>query len=216
MKKTIIICLSFLVLSCSVKKNNTDPDTTSQIINKNNLTEIEVTIVNDFLEKELIKDRYKPYKDYPICIIKEELGKLYSLKIYEYCYSERNSLVKNSTNKDWILNESQIKKIQKDLTSNENYYWKVSDFKTFNVSIIESSEVRKSIKENTYIKLPKRLLIYLSTPLVIDKENAFISLSLGDSSLGFTTINRFTALLNKNQEGKWEIDSYYYDPNSSW
>ena len=81
------------------------------MLKENGITKTESDIINTFLEIELKKDRYKPYKKYPICIIKEGIHKLSSLLIYEYCYNDKNLPLKSSTNNDWILNEvAQYKK----------------------------------------------------------------------------------------------------------
>lgn len=211
----IFLGLSLLLAFCSAKNKNVSGSVTS-MVKESRITESEKNVVNDFLKAELIKEHYKPYKDFPICVVKEELGKLHPLKIYEYCYNDRDLPLKNSTNKDWILNETQIKERMETAKNSPYHKWEVSDFTAFNVNIIESGELTRSIKESTYINLPKRLIIYLSTPLMIDQSNAFMSVSIGDSSLGFSTIKRFTALLKNSKEGKWVIDSYYYDPNSTW
>ncbi|MFV5701486.1 hypothetical protein ACM55F_06400 [Flavobacterium sp. XS2P12] len=213
MKKVLIIGIVFLALSCSVKKNNKDGfETISPTAKGMGITKTESEIINDFLEIELEKDRYKPYKNYRLCFIKEGISKLSSLLIYEYCYTDRNLPIKNSTNNDWILNEVQIKNI-KDTLITKTHHWNVSDFTTITVSIIEHSELTKSIKENNYTKFSETLILNLSTPLLINDKNAFITFN---ANLGWKTMDRFTALLKKNKEGKWEIDSYYYDPNSTW
>ncbi len=216
MKKVLLIGLSIISLSCSVKKNNSLIKTESSVLDRSEISATEKNIVNSFLEVELKKERYKTYSDFPISVIKESITKLYSLNIYENCYNGRDLPIKNSTNNAWILNEDQIQKIKETLNIEKSYNWNVSDFTSFNVSIIESSDLIKTIKENAYTDLQKKMILYLSKPLLIGKNNAFISFKLGDSSLGFNTINIFTALLKKNQEEKWEIDSYYYDPNSTW
>ncbi len=216
MKKVLLIGLSIISLSCSVKKNNSLIKTESSVLDRSEISATEKNIVNGFLEVELKKERYRTYSDFPISVIKESITKLYSLNIYENCYNGRDLPIKNSTNNAWILNEDQIQKIKETLNIEKSYNWNVSDFTSFNVSIIESSDLIKTIKENAYTDLQKKMILYLSKPLLIGKNNAFISFKLGDSSLGFNTINIFTALLKKNQEEKWEIDSYYYDPNSTW
>ncbi len=217
MKKVFVISMFFLVLSCSVKKNNKDlSETIAPTVKENDITKTESDIINDFLEIELKKDRYKPYKNYPICIIKEGISRLSSLIIYEYCYTDRNLPIKNSTNKDWILNEVQIKNIKDTLINSKTHNWNVSDFTTINVSIIEHSELTKSIKENNYTKFSETLILNLSTPLIINDKNSFITFNSHHGWFGYSTIDRCTVLLKKNTEGKWEIDSYYYDPNSTW
>lgn len=217
MKKVFVISMVFLALSCSVKKNNKDlSETITPIVKENDITKTESDIINDFLKIELKKDRYKPYKNYPICIVKEGISKLSSLIIYEYCYTDRNLPIKNSTNKDWILNDVQIKNIKDTLINSKTNNWNVSDFTTINVSIKEHSELTKSIKENNYTKFSETLILNLSKPLIINDKNAFITFNSHHGWFGYSTIDKCTVLLKKNTEGKWEIDSYYYDPNSTW
>lgn len=217
MKKVFVISMVFLALSCSVKKNNKDlSETITPIVKENDITKTESDIINDFLKIELKKDRYKPYKNYPICIVKEGISKLSSLIIYEYSYTDRNLPIKNSTNKDWILNDVQIKNIKDTLINSKTNNWNVSDFTTINVSIIEHSELTKSIKENNYTKFSETLILNLSKPLIINDKNAFITFNSHHGWFGYSTIDKCTVLLKKNTEGKWEIDSYYYDPNSTW
>ncbi|MGZ9734621.1 hypothetical protein [Flavobacterium sp. GNP002] len=43
--------------------------------------------------------------------------------------------------------------------------------------------------------------------------NAYITFN---ANLGWKTMEKFAALMNKNKEGKWEKDLYYHDPNSTW
>ena len=217
MKKILLFSSILLNIACSINRNTNElTDKVVSFDKKGKISELEKNITNDFLEIELKNILYKPYENYPICIIKEEISKLYSFQIYEYCYTERNQPIKNSTNKEWILDNAKIKEIKDSYNTYEIHNWKTSDFKTNNISVLESAELKKSIKENTYSTLPKRLIVYLSTPLIINEQNAFMSFRIGDSSFGFTTINNFTALLKKSKLGKWEIDSYYYNPNSTW
>lgn len=217
MKKVFVISIVFLALYCSVKKNDKIlSETINSSVKESDITKMESDIINDFLEIELKKDRYKPYKNYPICIIKEGISRLSSLIIYEYCYTDRNLPIKNSTNKDWILNEVQIKNIKDTLVNTTTHNWNVSDFTIINASIIEHSELTKSIKENNYTKFSETLIINLSTPLIINDKNAFITFNSHHGWFGYSTIDRCTVLLKKNKEEKWEIDSYYYNPNSTW
>lgn len=197
MKKVLIIGMVFLALSCSVKKNNKDgSETINPTVKDKNITKTERDIINDFLAIELKKDRYKPYKDYQVCFIKEGISKLASLLVYEYCYNDRNLPIKNSTNKEWILDEVQIKNI-KDTLITKAHYWNVSDFTAINVSIIEYSELTKSIKENNYTKFSETLILNVSPPLIINDKNAFITFNAHNGWFGYSTIDRFTALLKK-------------------
>jgi hypothetical protein len=208
--KYSLCCL--LLLSCKSKVDST----AKNIANKksiNDLYLVEKRIVNDFLEMIIKDDRYT---NYPICIMKEGISKLSSLKVYEYCYNDRNLPIKNSTNKEWIINDLEIKKIKDSLNDSEIHLWNISDFLDNDITILDSSELKKIIKEGSYTKSSKKTLIYLSTPLLINDNNCLMSFRSGDSSFGFQTINSYTALLKKKKTGKWEIDSYYFDPNSTW
>lgn len=217
MKKNLFLSIIFLVASCCVnKKYSKSTHNLILVEDKNSIANIESNIINSFLEIELKKNRYKTYENYPIYIIKEKISKLSSLQIYEYCYNDRNLPLKNSTNKEWILDNADIKKIKDSYNKNIINFWNSSDFTSLSVTILESSELKKNIKENNYSQLTKKLIIYLSNPLIIDKNNAFISFRIGDGSFGFSTIDSFTILMKKSKTGKWEIDSYYYDPNSTW
>ena len=217
MKKTLFISISCVILSCSInKKFKESPEVLSKIIKESDLSEVEVTIVNNFLDIELKKDKYKNYKGYPICIVKEAIGKSTPIIIYEYCYNSRDLPIKISTNKDWILNEKQIKQIKDTLINSRIHHWETLDFKGLNASIIEYEDLKKSIKENNYLKYSKTLILNLSIPLIINKNSAFISFTSNEGSFGYSTIDRFMVLLKKNKEDKWEIDSYYYNPNSAW
>lgn len=197
MKKVFVLSIVFFTLSCSVKKTNKDlSQTVPLIIKEKGITKTESDIINDFLVIELKKDRYKPYKNYPICIIKEGISKLSSLIVYEYCFTDRDLPIKNSTNKDWILNEVKIKNI-KDTLITKSHNWNISDFTAINVSIIKLNELSKNIKENNYSTFSKTLILNLSPPLLINDKNAFITFNSHDGWLGYSTIDRCVVLMKK-------------------
>lgn len=183
---------------------------------ENSLSKNEKNIVNDFLDFELKKDKYKNYNNFKILLIKEAIGKTSSLTIYRYCYEERNLQIRSATNKDWIIDSLEIKNIQ-DTLENKNYLWKTSDITNFKIDTIDVMTINKSTKSyKDYDKYKNKLVIYLSVPLIIKTNNALISYKCSNVVSGYRTIDMFTALLKKTKKGKWEIDSYYYDPNSTW
>ncbi|MDQ1164851.1 hypothetical protein [Flavobacterium sp. SORGH_AS_0622] len=203
MKKFFFILLTILFLSCSTKKQQT----TKPFI-ENNLTEIRSNIVNDFLDFELKTDRYTAYKNYDYIIIKEALKKRKSILAYEFSYNE---FYKRERNRNyWILDSIQIQNIKSDLANEEIYIWKGSDFKKIKVNLLNYEELKAIIKLNDYSKIEKKLIIYLSTPLIIDKDNALISFEIGNGSLGFNSITHFTVLM-KNKNEKWVKDAYFED-----
>lgn len=212
----MLIYSCLIILSCSVNKNiNLLFENESIILKRGDLTNEERNIMNDFLNLELKKEKYKNYRDYPICILNEGSNRPSPLIIYKYCYDERNLKIRSSTNKDWILDEYQINNI-KDTINKNKYIWRKTDFKNLNVSFVNYNELNDAINKNNYLKYSKKLIIKLSIPLIINKNNALIAFSSKDGWFGYSTIDRFVTLLKKNKDGNWEIDSYYYDPNSSW
>jgi hypothetical protein len=203
------------LFSCSIQKNrNLNNLNTAFISTEINLTEIETNIVNDFLNVELKKDRYKSSKDFEYAIIEEALKKSKAINSYLYSYQEWLSMNKideiGDVENRFFLDSLQIKKIKVDLEREEAYNWKVSDFKNIKVSLLKYEELRIIINTGTYTSLPKKLIMYLSKPLIIDENNAFISFEIGNGQLGFASITHFTVLMKK-VNNKWVIYEYYYD-----
>lgn len=219
MKKAIYIFGILLFLGCAskkAKKNILNEENITKSIEEITLSIAEKSIVNDFLDIELKKDKYKNYKDFQLLLIQEAIGKLPSLTIYRYCYEERNLRVRSATNKDWILDGNDIKNIQ-DTLQNKKYLWKTTDITNFKVNTIEVDIINKSTKSyKEYEKYNNNLIIYLSIPLFIKPNYALISYKCVKSWYGYSTVDMFTVLLKKAENEKWIIDSYYYDPNSSW
>ncbi|NHM04009.1 hypothetical protein [Flavobacterium celericrescens] len=201
MKKIFLIVLIMFIYSCSTNKPKEQTND-----NNSNLTKIEKTIVNDFLDKELIKERYKNYKDFEIIVIEEALIKTKPLADYEFNYKYKNSW--GSSIKEWIIDSLQIKKIKNQLKNEDVYHWKVSDFKNLKVKILKHEELRKTTNTGEYLQ--NNLIIYLSKPLIIDKNNVLISFEIGDGGFGFYPITHFTVLMRK-INNKWVENGYYED-----
>ena len=215
MKKSIYFLILLLSYSCSIQKSNTlNNKKTDQISTESKLIETEGNIVNDFIDVELKKDRYKNYKDSEIVVIKEALKKYKSIEAYQYSHDEwismdRINKIGNIDNK-YFLDTLQIKKIKLELENEEPYDWKLSDFKNIKVSLLQYEELRTIINTGAYSNLPPRLIIYLSKPLIIDENNALVSFEIGDGQLGFASINHFTVLMKK-VNNKWEQSDQFED-----
>lgn len=216
MKKHIFILSLVLLFSCSAKKTNKlNSIPTAQISIETKLTETEFNINNDFIDVELKKERYLNYKDFEIVIIEEALKKYQSVETYIYSYDEWISMTKIDRREDienrYFLDSLYVKKIKLELEKEEIYHWKISDFKNIKVSLLKYEDLIKIIRINAYgSTISKRLIIYLSKPLIIDKNNALISFEIGNGQLGFHSINHFTVLMKK-VNNKWEQSDYYYD-----
>lgn len=217
MKKHIFILSLVLLFSCSAKKSNklNSIPTTAQISIETKLTETEVNIINDFIDVELKKERYLNYKDFEIVIIEEALKKYQSVETYIYSYNEWISMNKIDRREDiknrYFLDNLYVKKIKLELEKEEIYHWKISDFKNIKVSLLKCEDLIKTIRTSAYgSTISKRLIIYLSKPLIIDENNVFISFEIGNGQLGFHSINHFTVLMRK-VNNKWKQKDYYYD-----
>lgn len=210
MKKLVILFSSVILFSCQNQKEFTKRNLTAK--SKSNLNKIENSIINDFLDIELKKERYKRYKDYEIVIIEEALKKIKSIDTYLYSFDEWNSMNKINKSEDvknmYFLDTIQIKKIKNNLKDEEVYHWKVADFKKIKISLFKYEELIKTTNTGEYLK--KKLIIYLSRPLIIDENNAFISFEIGNGDLGFSSITHFTVLMRK-KENKWVESGFYED-----
>lgn len=182
-------------------------------IKQNNIKQSENSIVNDFLDAELKNESYKKYKDYNIVIIEDAGNGIKSLNAYEYAYKDFHSNVKNVTLEDnlrlgWILDSLELKKYREKIINIESYEWKVTDFKNIKVKLLKFEELRKTTNTGKYLK--NNLIIFLSSPLLIDKNNALLSFEIGNGDLGFNSITHFTALMKKKND-KWEVQTSYWD-----
>lgn len=196
------------IYSCSLYKQREQNNNN----NDDNLSEIENSIINDFLDIELKKERYKRYKDYEIVIIEEALKKMKSIDTYLYSLDEWNSMNKINKSEDvknrYFLDTIQIKKIKNNLKDEEVYRWKTSDFKRDIAYTFKFEELRKTTNTGEYLK--KKLIIYLSRPLIIDENNTFISFEIGNGDLGFSSITHFTVLMRK-VNNTWFEKTLYFD-----
>ena len=204
MRKKTFLILIIIMLSCTSKKASSDNIKNiynhQSIDSTSNLSDVELNIVNDFLEVELKADLYKSYKNFNFFVIAEANKKTKPLYAYEFSYKE---FFKRNKERDfWLLDSLQIKKKKEEIQFEKQYYWKVSDFKNIDVSILKYEELRTIINTGAYISLPSKLIIYLSKPLIIDNKNALISFDIGNGNSGYSEINHFTVLMKKVNE-KW-------------
>jgi hypothetical protein len=109
-----------------------------------------------------------------------------------------------------------MEKLKKELIKDVPYLWKKSDFINNKIDLLKTRDLQKSIRLGNYTELPKRILIYFSIPLIVEKDKAFFNFYTGDSTFGFSTIESVVVLMKKNIKNKWVIDSYYFDPNFTW
>ena len=199
MKNAFITILSFTIIGCSSQKiNNQNDINITPISIENNLTVAEKDIINDFLETELRKERYKRYKNFQYVIIQESLTKRKAIETYAYCYEEylfinRRKKVEDIENR-YFLDTLQVKKILVGLENEEIYPWKVTDFKNIKTSIIKREELIKLTNTGSYINSPNRLIFFLSKPLMIDENKAFLSFDISQVN---SHINHFTIFMTK-------------------
>lgn len=210
MKKIFLVTILILIFSCSLHKYKGQKSN-----NDSNLSETEKAIINDFLDGELKKERYLSYKDFEIVIIKEALKKMKSLDTYFYSLDEWNTMNKIKKSDDiknlYFLDTIQIKKIKLELEKEIVYNWKVSDFKNINVKLISDEDLRKIINTGSYSPgVTKNLIVFLSRPIIIDKDSVFISFDIGNGEFGNYAITHFTALMRK-VNNKWVEKGYYED-----
>ena len=195
-------------MSCSIKKIENSKNV-STLKSEQNLTEIELNVVNDFIDVELKSDRYKKFKNYQYTIIEEALKKSTALYSYEYSY-KNYYVLENDNKKYWILDTLQVKKINEEIKNEEVFHWKMTDFKNTKVNLLKFEELRNIINTSAFITLPHRLIIFLSKPLIIDKNNALINFDIGNGDFGNYAITHFTALMRK-VNNKWVENGYYED-----
>ena len=207
MKNSIFTGMLFIFICCysinTIKQSEQIPNFHSEHLNK---TERE--IINYFLSSELNSERYKSYSDFGITIIEEALKSQTSINSYEYAY---NYLYESEGEKDyWILNRNQIEKIKSKLKDEKQYYWKKENFDNKSIHLLKYDSLRQIIRTNKYIDLPSQLIIYLSKPLILNKNNALISYDIGNGKLGFNPIIHITVLMKK-EKGKWYKSANFED-----
>jgi hypothetical protein len=216
-----LICISLIVIyaSCTSIKNATKVKEIQLLKQLNpiddTLTIEQSNIVNDFLDVELASERYKNDLNREIIVIEEAGNGIENLDVYEYAYKRFHEYGAKPTTEvkerlGWILDTIQIKDLKNKYGDKKQYHWKSSDIKNFKATIMTKEVFTNSIRSGEYITLPERLIIYITKPLLIDSTTAFITFRTGSSRLGFTTINNYTALMNK-VNGKWLIRASYWD-----
>ncbi|MFH6991766.1 hypothetical protein [Flavobacterium sp. FlaQc-48] len=214
MRTTTFVIILILICQQSIGQS-TRSKVSDTIRTEKNLTETESTVVNIFLDAELKKDSYKYYKGCEIFIIEEALKTTKSIDNYLYSLEEwkiMNKVLKRTDlKKMYFLDSLQIKEIKLGLEKEQIYHWKVTDFKNIKVSLYKSEELSKSIRTGTSINLPKRLIIYFTKPLIINRNNALISFSIAIGESGvYSTITHFTVLLRK-ANNEWKDIGHYED-----
>lgn len=210
MRQLTYFVLCILLFSCSIKKNEiSSKESTGSI---DNLSATERSIINEFLESELVSDRYKDYKDYPLVIVMESLPKKKAIE--SYLYTQRELLEskglpskKEDIEKFFFLDSLEIKKINSELENETIYHWKVSDFNK-KVSIVSDKKIIEMTNTGEYLNFQQRLIIYLSKPLMLGSKKALISFSV--SIMPFNPISHFSVLMI-NENNKWVQSVTYFD-----
>ncbi|MGQ7947585.1 hypothetical protein [Flavobacterium sp. WC2509] len=214
MRTTTFVIIFILISQQSIGQSKRSKVSDSVTTGKN-LTKTESTVVNVFLDTELKKDRYKYYKECEVFVIEEALKTAKSIDTYLYSLEEwkmMNKVLKRTdSDKMYFLDSLQIKKIKLESEKEQIYHWKVTDFKNMKVNLYKYEELRKSIRTGTSLDLPKRLIIYLAKPLIINKNNALISfnIEIGDGGL-YSNLTHFTVLLRK-VNNEWKDIRHYED-----
>ena len=204
MKNIILIVIIFAFFSCKCVK-----ETKCVRVKKSSekkLSDEETAIINDFMNAEFKKEQYTKYKEYEIMIIEESIKKSKPLSTYELNYKYKNSWGANI--KEWIIDSTKIELLKLDLKNEKLYHWKVSDFKNIKTNLLNYEELSESINKGRYLK--GKLIVYLSRPLIIDKNNAFISFDIGKGDMGFYPITHFTVSMKKEND-KWIQSEFYED-----
>ncbi|MEZ4878117.1 MAG: hypothetical protein R2805_11270 [Flavobacterium sp.] len=205
MKKLLFFVVISLYYSCTVHNKTVQK-------NADELTQIEKNIIDDFLDSELDKERYYRFKNYKYVVIEEALKKVKSIDTYLYSLDEWNTMNKINKSEDvknmYFLDSLQINKIKNNLKDEEVYRWKVADFTKDIAYTFKFEELRKTTNTGEYLQ--NRLIIYLSRPLIIDENNAFISFEIGNGDLGFSSITHFTVLMRK-VNNTWFEKALYFD-----
>jgi len=210
--------ITFIIISLLIYQQSAGQSTRSKVSDsiptEQNLTATENTLVNVFLEAELKKDRYKYYKEYELFIIEESVKKTKSIDAYLYSLTEWKSMNRISKISDsqnmYFLDSLQLQKINRALQKEQVYHWKVGDFNNLKVGLYKYEELRTIINTGAFVNLPKRLIIFLSKPLIINENNALISFNIGSGEIGNSIISHFTVLLRK-ENNEWNDSGYYED-----
>lgn len=205
MKKIILIVIIFAFFSCKCVKE-------TKYVQVKKLSDKETAIINDFMNAEFKKEQYLKYKGYEIMIIKEAIKKSKNIDTYLYSLTDWKAMNKkrniNDVREVYFLDSLQINRIKSEIENEKLHYWKLSDFKNIKVNLLKNEGLRESINKGKYLK--GRLIVYLSRPLIIDKNNALISFDIGNGDMGFYPITHFTVSMKKVND-KWIQSEFYED-----
>lgn len=179
------------------------------------LTIEEKNIVNDFLDIELASERYKNYNNLEIIMIEDAGNGIENLLAYEYAYRDFHSdgnevTVEDNDRLGWILDSLQIKELKNKYSDKKEYHWKSSDIRNFKVNIMKNDTLRNYLKKDRFIDLSEKLILFIKKPIIIDKNNAFISIATRKGFLFGSGINNYTALMKKTNR-KWKTGASYWD-----
>jgi hypothetical protein len=218
MKYSIFTLLMIIFGSCTSKRNAPTIKETQPLIQLKSIVDTltieESNIINDFLDFELASERYKNKTNNEIIVIENAGNGIKNLLAYEYSYRDFHSYGNKATAEDnerlgWILDTIQIKELKNKYSDKKEYNWKSSDIKNYKVSIMQDDTLRNYLKKDRFLELSKKLILFIKKPLIINKNNAFISIY---SRVGFIGVNldNFTALMKK-ANGKWKAEATYWD-----
>lgn len=218
MKYLIYTLLIAIFTSCTSQKNAPKIKKTQPLAQLKSvvdtLTTEETNIVNDFLDMELASERYKNNINSEIIVIEEAGNGIENLLAYEYAYRDFHSYGNEATAEDnerlgWILDTLQIKELKNKYIDKKEYHWKSSDVKNFKVSIMRNDTLRNYLKKDKFLELSEKLVLFIKKPLMVDKNNAFISIYSRRGFVGHNFSN-YTALMKKTN-GKWKLGASYWD-----
>ncbi|MBE0393899.1 hypothetical protein HNQ02_003668 [Flavobacterium sp. 7E] len=219
MKYLIYTLLIAIFTSCTSQKKTpkikeTQPLTQLQSL-VDTLTIEEKNIVNDFLDIELASERYKSYNNLEIIMIEDAGNGIENLLAYEYAYRDFHSDGNEATAEDnqrlgWILDSIQIKELKNKYSDKKEYHWKSSDIRNFKVNIMKNDTLRNYLKKDRFIELSEKLVLFIKKPIIIDENNAFISITARKGFLFGSVFNNYTTLMKKTNR-KWKTGASYWD-----
>lgn len=219
MKYLIYTLLIVIFTSCTSQKKTPQIKETQPLTQLKSLVDTltieEKNIVNDFLDIELASERYKNYKNLEIIMIEDAGNGIENLLAYEYAYRDFHSADKEATAEDserlgWILDSLQIKELKNEYSDKKEYHWKSSDIRNFKVNIMKNDTLRNYLKKDRFINLSEKLILFLKKPIIIDENNAFISIATRKGFLFGSVFNNYTALMKKTNR-KWKTGASYWD-----
>lgn len=219
MKYLIYTLLIAIFTSCTSQKKTPKIKETQPLTQLKSLVDTltieEKNIVNDFLDIELASKRYKNYNNLEIIMIEDAGNGIENLLAYEYAYRDFHSDGNEVTAEDndrlgWILDSLQIKELKNKYSDKKEYHWKSSDIRNFKVNIMKNDTLRNYLKKDRFIDLSEKLILFIKKPIIIDKNNAFISIATRKGFLFGSGINNYTALMKKTNR-KWKTGASYWD-----